>query len=367
MSTPIPMVDPAAEYRSLKTEIDAAVARVLASGRYVLGPEGEALERELGAYVGVPHAVGCNSGTDALHLALVAAGIAAGDEVVLPAFTFFATAEAVSYTGATPVFADIDARTFNLSADALSRRLTPKTRAVIVVHLFGQCAAMDEIAAVCKAKNLVLVEDCAQALGADYHGRRAGSWGDFGCFSFYPTKNLAAAGDAGLITTRSSDYDKLLRMLRHHGSRQTYLHERVGWNSRLDEIQAAVLRVKLARLEQFNAARRRVAHKYQAKLKDAPLQLPFEDARGKHVYHQYTIRSERRDALREALAQGSIASSVFYPMPLHRQPAYEAFHRDLALPASEAAARSVLSLPINPLLDDAAVDRVCTRLREALR
>jgi Predicted pyridoxal phosphate-dependent enzyme apparently involved in regulation of cell wall biogenesis len=367
MSAPIPMVDPAAEYRSLQAEIDAAVRRVLSSGRYVLGPEGEGLERELGAYVGVPHAVGCNSGTDALHLALVAAGIAPGDEVVLPAFTFFATAEAVSYTGATPVFADIDARTFNLSADALSKRLTPKTRAVIVVHLFGQCAAMDEIASLCQAKNLVLVEDCAQAIGAEYQGRRAGSWGDFGCFSFYPTKNLAAAGDAGLITTRSADYDKLLRMLRHHGSRQTYLHERVGWNSRLDELQAAVLRVKLAKLEQFNAARRRVAQKYQAKLKDTPLQLPLEDARGKHVYHQYTIRSERRDTLREALAQGGIASSVFYPMPLHRQPAYEQFHRALALPASEAAARSVLSLPINPLLDDPAVERICARLREALR
>ena len=184
MKTPIPMVDPAAEYRALKTEIDAAVGRVLASGRYVLGPEGEALEREIGAYVGSPHAVGCNSGTDALHLALVAAGIAADDEVVLPAFTFFATAEAVSHTGATPVFADVDPRTFNLTADALKKRLSPKTRAVIVVHLFGQCAAMDEIAALCKTKNLILVEDCAQALGAEYQGRRAGAWGEFGCFSF---------------------------------------------------------------------------------------------------------------------------------------------------------------------------------------
>jgi dTDP-4-amino-4,6-dideoxygalactose transaminase len=361
------MVDPAAEYRALKTEIDAAVGRVLASGRYVLGPEGEALEREIGAYVGSPHAVGCNSGTDALHLALVAAGIAADDEVVLPAFTFFATAEAVSHTGATPVFADVDPRTFNLTADALKKRLSPKTRAVIVVHLFGQCAAMDEIAALCKTKNLILVEDCAQALGAEYQGRRAGAWGDFGCFSFYPTKNLAAAGDAGLITTGNADYDRLLRVLRHHGSRQTYLHERVGWNSRLDELQAAVLRVKLAKLDQFNALRRRIAQRYRDKLKGAKLELPAEDSRGKHVYHQFTIRSERRDALREALAQEGIASSIFYPMPLHRQPAYEAFHRDLSLPASEAAARSVLSLPISPLLDEASVERICARIREALR
>jgi dTDP-4-amino-4,6-dideoxygalactose transaminase len=367
MNAPIPMVDTAAEYRALKTEIDAAVGRVLASGRYVLGPEGEALERELGAYVGSPHAVGCNSGTDALHLALVAAGIGSGDEVVLPAFTFFATAEAVSYTGATPVFADIDARSFNLTADSLEKRLSPRTRAVIVVHLFGQCAPLDEIAALCKKKNLVLVEDCAQALGADYRGRRAGSWGDFGCFSFYPTKNLAAAGDAGLITTPSADYDKLLRMLRHHGSRQTYLHERVGWNSRLDELQAAVLRVKLKQLEAFNAARRRVAQRYRDKLKAVKLELPTEDPRGKHVYHQFTLRSERRDALREALAQDGIASSIFYPIPLHRQPAYEAFHRDLALPASEAAARSVLSLPIHPLLDEHSVGRICARIQETLR
>jgi dTDP-4-amino-4,6-dideoxygalactose transaminase len=361
------MVDTAAEYRALKAEIDAAVGRVLASGRYVLGPEGEALERELGAYVGAPHAVGCNSGTDALHLALVAAGIAAGDEVVLPAFTFFATAEAVSYTGATPVFADIDARSFNLTAETLRQRLSPRTRAVIVVHLFGQCAPLDEIAALCKQRNLLLVEDCAQALGADYQGRRAGSWGDFGCFSFYPTKNLAAAGDAGLVTTRNADYDKLLRMLRHHGSRQTYLHERVGWNSRLDELQAAVLRVKLTRLEQFNAARRRVAQIYRSRLENLPLELPAEDPRGRHVYHQFTVRSDRRDALREALAQDGIASSIFYPMPLHRQPAYEAFHRDIALPASEAAARSVLSLPIHPLLEDSAVERVCARIQASLR
>lgn len=367
MTTTIPMVDPAAEYRSLKTDIDAAVGRVLASGRYVLGPEGEALERELGAYVGAPYAVGCNSGTDALHLALVAAGIAPGDEVVVPAFTFFATAEAVSYTGATPVFADVDPRTFNLSAETLSRRLTPKTRAVIAVHLFGQCAALDELAALCESKRLVLVEDCAQALGAEYQGRRAGSWGDFGCFSFYPTKNLAAAGDAGLVTTRNADHDRQLRMLRHHGSRQTYLHERVGWNSRLDELQAAILRVKLARLDELNGARRRVADQYRSGLKAAAVELPVEDPRGRHVYHQFTIRSDRRDAIREALAQHSIASSIFYPMPLHRQPAYAALHRELALPQAEAAARSVLSLPMNPLLEAASVERICARIRETLR
>ena len=361
--TPIPMVDPAAEYRSLKTEIDAAVGRVLASGRYVLGPEGEALERELAAFTGAAHAVGVNSGTDALHLALVACGVGPGDEVVVPAFTFFASAEAVSYTGATPVFADVDEGTFNLDAASLEKAVTRNTKAVIAVHLFGQCAPLDEIARICRQNALVLVEDVAQALGADYDGRRAGSWGDFGCFSFYPTKNLAAAGDAGLITTSDKKHEEILRMLRHHGSRKTYLHERVGWNSRLDEVQAAVLRVKLAHLERFNGARRNVARLYREKLEAADLALPVEHGRGMHVYHQFTIRSRRREALREALARESIAASVFYPTPLHRQPAYAAANGGLSLPVSEKIAAEVLSLPINPLLDEASVERICRVLR----
>jgi dTDP-4-amino-4,6-dideoxygalactose transaminase len=356
------MIDPAAEYRSLKPEIDAAVGRVLASGRYVLGPEGEALERELAAFTGAAHAVGVNSGTDALHLALVACGVGPGDEVIVPAFTFFASAEAVSYTGATPVFADVDGATFNLDPASLKSLISGRTRAVIAVHLFGQCAALDEISRLCRENDLVLVEDVAQALGADYDGRRAGSWGDFGCFSFYPTKNLAAAGDAGLITTNDRKHDETLRMLRHHGSRKTYLHERVGWNSRLDEIQAAVLRVKLAHLDRFNQARRAVADLYRKRLAEKDLVLPAEHGRGTHVYHQFTIRSGRRDALREALARESIAASVFYPIPLHRQPAYEAASRSLSLPVSEKIASEVLSLPINPLLDEASVDRICRAL-----
>ena len=358
-TNPIPMIDPAAEYRSLKSEIDAAVGRVLASGRYVLGPEGEGLERSLAAFTGAAHAVGVNSGTDALHLALVACGVGPGDEVIVPAFTFFATAEAVSYTGATPVFADVDAATFNLDPASFKKSITKKTKAVIAVHLFGQCAALDEISRICKENNLVLVEDVAQALGADYDGRRAGSWGDFGCFSFYPTKNLAAAGDAGLITTNDKKHDGTLRMLRHHGSRKTYLHERVGWNSRLDELQAAVLRVNLSHLDRFNQARRSIAARYRQRLAGKDLVLPAEHGRGTHVYHQFTIRSARRDALREALARESIAASVFYPIPLHRQPAYEAANRGLSLPVSEKISGEVLSLPINPLLDEASVDRIC--------
>jgi len=361
----IPMVDPAGEYRELKTEIDAAVGRVFSSGRFVLGPEGEALEREIAQFIGAAHAVGCNSGTDALHFPLAAAGIGPGDEVVIPGFTFFATGEAVSYTGATPVFADVDAGTFNLDPESLRKSITRKTKAVIAVHLFGQCAALDEIAAICKEKKLVLVEDCAQCIGADYDGRRAGSWGDFGGFSFYPTKNLAAAGDAGLMTAKSEEHAKILRMLRHHGSRQTYLHDRVGWNSRLDELQAAVLRVKLKRLEDFNRRRRAVAQRYREKLAGAKVTLPVEHGRGTHVYHQFTIRSERRDAIREALGKEGIASSVFYPMPLHQQPAYEKLGNKVSLPNAEAAAKTVLSLPIHPLLDAASIDRIAACVRQA--
>ena len=361
----IPMVDPAGEYRTLKAEIDAAVGRVFVSGRFVLGPEGEALEREICQFIGAAHAVGCNSGTDALHLPLVAAGIGPGDEVVIPGFTFFATGEAVSYTGATPVFADVDSGTFNLDPNSLREKITAKTRAVIVVHLFGQCAALDEIAAICREKNLVLVEDCAQCIGADYQGKRAGSWGHFGGFSFYPTKNLAAAGDAGLMTAKAEEHAKTLRMLRHHGSRQTYLHERVGWNSRLDELQAAVLRVKLGHLPGFNEARRAVAKRYREKLAGANVVLPAEHGRGTHVYHQFTIRSAKRDAIRDALAKEGIASSVFYPMPLHRQPAYEALGKGISLPVAEEAARTVLSLPIHPLLDEASIDRIAACVRRA--
>jgi dTDP-4-amino-4,6-dideoxygalactose transaminase len=364
MNKPINMVDPAGEYASLKAEIDAAVARVFGSGRFVLGPEGEALEREICQFVGASHAVGCNSGTDALHLPLVAAGIGAGDEVVIPGFTFFATGEAVSYTGATPVFADVEEETFNLDPASLRKAVSKKTKAVIAVHLFGQCARLDEISRLCREHNLLLIEDCAQCIGADYQGRRAGSWGDFGGFSFYPTKNLAAAGDAGLMTAKSAEHAKTLRMLRHHGSRQTYLHERVGWNSRLDELQAAVLRVKLRHLEDFNRARRAVAKLYREKLASAKVILPAEHGRGTHVYHQFTIRSAKRDTIRAALSEEGIASSVFYPMPLHQQPAYKGL-KSPPLPVAEKLAATVLSLPIHPLLDEASIERIAACVRKA--
>ena len=359
----IPISDPAAEYRELAAEIDEAVRRVLASGRYIMGPEGAALESEIAAYVGAAHAVGVNSGTDALHFPLRAAAIGSGDEVIMPSFTFVATAEAVSYVGARPVVADIDARNFCLDPRALEKSLTPRTRAVIAVHLYGQCAAMEEIASLCREKKLVLIEDCAQSLGADYDGRRAGSWGDFGSFSFYPTKNLAAAGDAGMITARDARHDERLRMLRHHGSRQTYLHEVLGYNSRLDELQAAILRIKLRHLERFNAARAELSRLYRGLLKDLPLILPAESGRGKHVWHQFTVRSEQRDAMRTSLEQAAIASMVYYPVPLHRQPLYAPDNAGRSFPVTDEAARTVLSLPIFPHLGQARARRVSEAVR----
>jgi len=362
----VPILDLAAERAETGAEVAAAIERVIASGHFILGPEGAALEQEIAALVGVPHAVACNSGTDALHLALRAAGVGPGDEVVTPAFTFIATAEAISYVGATPVFADVDPASFNLTAETLERALTPGTRAVIVVHLFGQCAPMPAIAELCARRGIVLVEDCAQAIGADWEGRQAGAWGEFGCFSFYPTKNLGAYGDAGLITTREARHDARLRMLRHHGSRQTYLHEEIGYNSRLDELQAAVLRAKLPHLARFTAQRQKHAARYRELLAGARLQLPAAHGRGAHVYHQFTVRVANRDAARKALTEAGVGSGVYYPIPLHRQPVYEKEFGGLSLPAAEAAAHEVLSLPVYPQLTDEQIRHVCGTLRACL-
>ena len=364
---PIQMVNPAAEYRLMQAELDAAVLGVLASGRYILGPEGEALEKELAAYLGAAHAVGCNSGTDALHLPLVAAGIGPGDEVVVPAFTFFATAEAVSYTGAKPVFADIEPGTFNLDPKSLIASLSKKTKAVIAVHLFGQCAALDEISRICKEKNLVLVEDVAQAIGADYDGRRAGSWGEFGGFSFYPTKNLGAAGDAGLMTTTSAGHDKTLRSLRHHGTKQTYHHDRVGWNSRLDEVQAAVLRVGLRHLGAWNARRRALAALYLEQLADGGVCLPLEQPYAESNYHLFVVRHPRRDALMAALKERGVGTLIHYPIPLHLQPAFAHLEgRAGDFPEAEAAASTILSLPLYPEMTDGQARSVAAAVRDSV-
>jgi dTDP-4-amino-4,6-dideoxygalactose transaminase len=361
----VPMLDLAAEHREIGDELSAALQKVVASGRFILGPEGEALEKEVAAYLGVAHAVAVANGTDALHLAVRAAGIGPGDEVITPSFTFIATAEAAAYVGARVVFADIDPATYNLDPASVEAALTPATRAIIAVHLYGQCADLAALSAICKRRNLVLIEDCAQAIGADFDGRRAGAWGALGCFSFYPTKNLGAYGDAGMVTTNDAKLAQAVRMLRHHGSRETYRHEIVGYNSRLDELQAALLRVKLKSLDRWNAQRREHAALYRRELARGPVGLPAEHGRGAHVYHQFTVRSGQRDALREKLAARGIASAIYYPIPGHRQPAFGTAGSAWELPASDRAAREVLSLPIYPQLTEAQIRHVCEAVRAA--
>jgi dTDP-4-amino-4,6-dideoxygalactose transaminase len=361
----VPMLDLAAEYRDLEAEVAEAVRKVIISGRFILGPEGEALEHEVAAYLGVKHAVAVASGTDALHLALRAAGIGPGDEVITPSFTFIAAAEAVSYVGARAVFVDIDPATYNLDPAACEAAIGPATRAVIAVHLFGQTADLPAIDTICRRRGLTLIEDCAQAIGADFDGRRAGAWGALGCFSFYPTKNLGAYGDAGMVVTNDPKLAELVRMLRHHGSRITYRHEMIGYNSRLDELQAAILRIKLKHLDHWNAQRRERAGLYRRLLAGSPVGLPVEHGRGAHVYHQFTVRAPLRDALREELAARGVASAIYYPVPVHQQPVYAPEYGSVSLPVSERAAREVLSLPIYPQLTESAVKSVCDALREA--
>ncbi|GIX28904.1 MAG: UDP-2-acetamido-2-deoxy-alpha-D-ribo-hexopyranos-3-ulose 3-aminotransferase [Burkholderiales bacterium] len=355
----IPMVDLKAEYRELGGEIERAVGAVLASSHFILGPQVQALEREVAAYLGVKHAVAVASGTDALHLALRSAGVQCGDEVITSAFTFIATAEAISYIGARPVFVDIDPRTFNLDPEALEAAVTERTRAILPVHLYGQAADMEPILALARRRGLKVIEDCAQSFGADYRGRKTGALGDAGCFSFYPSKNLGAYGDGGMVVTDDDALAEQVRVLRDHGSRVRYHHCVLGYNSRLDELQAAILRVKLKRIERLNARRREAAARYTARLKGSPVAPPAEAGYGRHVYHQYTVRSPRRDAVREALTQAGIASAIYYPIPLHHQEVYQAVCGDLRLPHTEAAAQEVLSLPMHPYLAPQQVDRVC--------
>ncbi|MCP5424915.1 MAG: DegT/DnrJ/EryC1/StrS family aminotransferase [Gammaproteobacteria bacterium] len=359
------MVDVTAQYVRLKEELDAAVSTVLASGRFILGPNVQAFEEEAAQYLGVAHAVAVASGTDALHLALVAAGIGPGDEVITTPFTFIATAEAIRYVGARPVFVDIDPRTFNLDVQHLESALTPATRAVLPVHLFGQPADMGRITAFCDRHDLILIEDCAQSFGATWGDRQTGSLGDFGCFSFFPSKNLGGCGDGGLITTASAEQAEHLRALRNHGSRRYAHHDEIGFNSRLDELQAAILRVKLRHIEAFNDARRGAARRYGEWLGNLPLILPYEDPAGRHVYHQFTLLLSERDAVREKLTQADIASMIYYPLPLHRQIVFRQDYVGLSLPIVESVAQRCLSLPIYPEIGDARIERVAKTLQSA--
>lgn len=361
----IPMVDLKTQYHALKQEIDRAVLDALESTQFILGPNVTNLEAEAAAYLGTPHAVTCASGTDALHLAVLAAGIQPGDEVITTPFTFIATAEAIRYAGAVPVFVDVDPATFNIVPELIERAITPRTKAVIPVHLFGQPADMTAISDICSRHNLVLIEDCAQSFGAAVGGRMTGTIGRFGCFSFFPSKNLGGYGDGGMIVCGTAEDADQLKMLRNHGSRVRYHHDVIGFNSRLDDLQAAILRVKLRHIDRFNQERRRVAHRYSAGLKDR-VTVPFEDGKGVHVYHQYTLLSDRRDAVMAALSGQQIASAIYYPIPLHRQNVFAGECRDLSLPVAESLASRCMSLPIYPEMTDEQVDRVVAAVREAL-
>ena len=360
----IPMLDLKAEYALFRDELLQRLATALESTQYILGPNVQALEQEVAAHLGVAHAVGCASGTDALHLALRALGIGRGDEVITSPFTFIGTSEAISYTGATPVFVDIRADTFNIDPAQVERAITPRTKAVMPVHLYGQAADLDAIVEICQRRGLRLIEDCAQSYGARYGGRMTGGFGEFGCFSFYPSKNLGAFGDGGMATTNDEALAAEVRVYRNHGSRVRYHHHVIGYNSRLDEIQAVILRVKLQYLEDFNTRRRAIAHAYNDRLAGCVV-TPVEAPNRVHVYHQYTIRSPHRDAIQKALGEASIGSMIYYPVPLHRQEVYADLCQGVRLPISEAVASEVVSLPIFPQMTLDQVDRVCEVVRAA--
>lgn len=362
----IPMVDLKTQYHRLKVEIDQAIAEVLETTAFILGPNVRAFEEEAAAYLGVRHAIGCASGTDALHLALLASGVGPGDEVITSPFTFIATAEAIRYVGATPVFVDIDPRTFNIDPAAIETAITNKTRAVMPVHLFGQPVDMAKISALCERNGLLLIEDCAQSFGASIDRHQTGSLGISAGYSFFPSKNLGCYGDGGLVATSSDEVAAKVRMLRNHGSEVRYYHDVIGYNSRLDEIQATILRVKLRHIDEFNRERRRVAHRYSELMADLPVQTPHEDGLGVHVYHQYTLLSDRREAVMDALQKAGVSSAVYYPVPLHQQKVFAKSCAGLSLPVTESVSKRCFSLPIYPELEDSDIGRVVEVIRSAL-
>jgi dTDP-4-amino-4,6-dideoxygalactose transaminase len=343
----IPFLDLGKQYETLKPDIESAVVRVLDSGQFILGPEVAAFEQEFAAYCGAAEAVGVNSGTSALHLALLAAGVGPGDEVVTTPFTFIATASAIAYTGATPVFVDIDPATFTIAPDRIAAAITPRTRAIIPVHLYGQPADMDPILAIARARGLTVIEDAAQAHGAEYKGRRVGSLGDLACFSFYPGKNLGACGEAGAVVTSDPLAARVVRMLRDWGQERKYDHVLKGFNYRMEGLQGAILRIKLRHLEAWTEARRRHARAYDRLLAPLPYRTPVARPDVRHVYHVYAVRVPDREALQRELTARGIQTGIHYPCPVHLQPAFaELGHRPGDFPEAEAAAAETLSLPM---------------------
>jgi dTDP-4-amino-4,6-dideoxygalactose transaminase len=357
--------NPRAHYLAHKAEIDAALRRVLEGGWYILGEEVRQFEAEFAAYLGVGHGVGVGSGTEALHLALAACGIGPGDEVITVAHTAVATVAAIELAGATPVLVDIEPDYFTLDPLQLERALSPRTKAIIPVHLYGQPADLEPIRSFARQRGLRVIEDCAQAHGAMYHSRRVGAWGDVACFSFYPTKNLGALGDGGMVVTNDPEVAQRARLLREYGWAERYVSHVPGWNSRLDEVQAAVLRVKLRCLDADNAARERLAAWYDDALSVAGLTLPVRRPEATHVFHLYVVRAPRRAELQAHLKARGVGALVHYPVPVHLQPAYRGRLRGgERLPETERAAREVLSLPMYPELTEAEVQRVIQAIQD---
>jgi len=364
----VPLLNLPAQHASIREELVAALLRVLDSGRYVLGEEVELLEREVAAYAGARFGIGCASGSDALYLALWAAGVKAGVRVITTPFTFFATASAITRLGAAPVFSDIDKRTFNLDTAALAETFKrhDTVRALLPVHLYGGSADMDPILSIAREHGCRVIEDGAQSIGAEYKGRPVNTWGKIGCLSFFPTKNLGGLGEGGMLLTDDEELAASLRLLRVHGSRDKYRHEVVGINSRLDALQAAVLRVKLRHLDEWTARRQANAALYHKLLADTPeVVLPRpEPYQTRHVWNQFVIRHAERDRLRQYLAENGVGVEVYYPLPLHLQPCFREFgYREGDFPEAEKAAREVLALPVHPALERSQIERVCELIR----
>ncbi len=354
----IPMVDLKKQFVEIKEEVLAVLTEILESSQYILGPRVRELEKRIAEYHSVSEAVGVASGTDALHLAVEALGIGEGDEVITTPFTFFATAEAILYTGAKPVFADIDQDTMNIDPVEIESKITQRTKAIMPVHIFGHPADMERIINLAKKYDLRIIEDCAQSFGAQINGKKTGSFGDMGCFSFYPSKNLGAFGDGGMVLLSDPSVADDIRRLRNHGSKGAYRHESVGFNSRLDEIQAGILLVKLKRIDEYNNKRRQKAALYNELLSDTVVK-PVEKPGAYHVYHQYTIRSRQRDEIQRHLSKNSVSSVVYYPIPLHLQEAIGFLgYKKGDFPVTEEISEKVLSLPMYPDLEETSIRKI---------
>src|SRR5438270_1544661 len=363
----VPYLDLKAQYQSIKPEIDTAIARVLESCQFVLGPEVAGFEQDFAAYCGTAECIALNSGTSALHLALLAAGVGPGDEVITVPFTFVASIAAIIYAGARPILVDIDPRSFTMDPTAIEAAITPRTKAILPIHLYGQAADMDPIMEIARRHGLVVIEDAAQAHGAKYKGRPVGSIGDLACFSFYPGKNLGAYGEGGALTTNSPEYARTVRMLRDWGQDRKYHHALHGFNYRMEAFQGAILRVKLRHLERWTEARRAVVSLYNQHLAGSSVERPTEMPWGRHVYHVYTLRTEDRDGMQTSLLAEGIETGIHYPVPAHLQPAYANLGYGRGdFPHAEAAARQVLSLPLYPELSSQALAEVAAAVKKAV-